>query len=1235
MVFLRHWSLSVWKSWRQKVRSPYVTACELFSAPILVALFAWLWTFVDVSDVPAMTYECSASFVDTGVSDFINLPRLLMQSQRLLGIVGPQPVRAAFVRHLSQWYPGAPEAEVKAWGCSALDLDSSITGSPAYFPSFANLTKEFDTEAELEAYVLADGYGGSAAALGVYMAVVFQRSAAQGGGTWAYRLRSNISDIPDVRRLGDPLQVGPNLGVLQQYFSAAFGVPGQQFTTPAPGLVPLQTAVDRFILNTSEPITNDAALGLGADAALFASQWNCSSPLAPLRIVTLGLLNSHTLLPQRVRVAPFPTHPYRLTSFYALVGAIFPLFFTISFLLPAFFMIRAIVTEKEMKLREGMRMMGMSDLALTVAWYTVYLVQFFIIALIVSLTVKLSFFPRTDFSLLLALFFSVGAASTALCYMISVFFSRAKMASGVGSLLFLALFFPYFKVNSPDSANKGWGALSHTVAFGLALDIVSTLEASNQTLQWSNSGAVVNGYSMARALWAILGDAALYTALALYLTEVVPQEFGVPQHPLFLANPAFWAPVAYGPPGRPFVEAWRAFLGGKRTSTTSSKKSAGDDLTARTLLSDVDGEGEGEHPSSLHHPGLTAREASQRPAAGDTIERPGHDLLERGRAGKCLTVRGLRKVYPNTPDGAKAAVESVSLDMYEDQIFALLGHNGAGKSTTISMLTGLTAPTAGEAWAYGHSITDDLPALRRSMGVCPQHDVLWPDLTVGEHLEYFARMKGVALEALPGVVWGIVKDVGLTEKVDTLTRELSGGMKRKLSVGIALIGDPKIVFLDEPTSGMDPYSRRFTWNILQNARKGRIMVLTTHFMDEADILGDRIAIMADGRVSCCGSSMYLKKLFGVGYSLSLVKAPGGHCNVGALEGLITQRVPAAEKLSDVGAELQFQLPLSSSAAFPALFADLEASQGALGVESYGVSVTTMEQVFVKVAERSHSTAAAAGSAAAAAAGEGGDAASAALDAESAGRAAAAKSLSSGAPLAFDASAEWNRETEPGDSSFSRHFFALVAKRSRFALRDKGALLCQLVIPIAAVLGGLLLLQGVNSDTPPPLRLSLGAFNAGLPPPPAAAAASTTGGAPPNTLPFAFSTTSGSDAPTLAASIAASGVTYNATASPTSPSDAAAAHALPYATSIAYNATLLPLRGLEDTPIAQGFNFTTIANCSALTYQRSLPFVQAGVDSVSEGRVTARQPTPILAEEAALGQWLLNATTSGGGGGGGW
>ncbi|GMF59563.1 unnamed protein product [Phytophthora fragariaefolia] len=174
--------------------------------------------------------------------------------------------------------------------------------------------------------------------------------------------------------------------------------------------------------------------------------------------------------------------------------------------------------------------------------------------------------------------------------------------------------------------------------------------------------------------------------------------------------------------------------------------------------------------------------------------------------------------------------------MYKDQITCLLGHNGAGKSTLISMLTGMTAPSSGDAKYHGLSLNQDMEEIRESLGICFQHDVLFEDLTVEEPVMIFGRVKGYRNDELQGLVDAQIRQVGLTEKRHVLSKELSGGMKRKLSVTISLLGDSSLVFLDEPTSGMDPYSRRSTWEILLNNRTDRIMVLTTHFMDEADIL---------------------------------------------------------------------------------------------------------------------------------------------------------------------------------------------------------------------------------------------------------------------------------------------------------------------------------------------------------------------------------------------------------------
>nr|KAG5699338.1 hypothetical protein BaRGS_004275 [Batillaria attramentaria] len=259
---------------------------------------------------------------------------------------------------------------------------------------------------------------------------------------------------------------------------------------------------------------------------------------------------------------------------------------------------------------------------------------------------------------------------------------------------------------------------------------------------------------------------------------------------------------------------------------------------------------------------------------------------------------------------------------------------------------GFLPPTSGTAYVNGYDIRTDINSVRNNLGLCPQHNILFATLTVDEHLTFFARLKGCPKKDVPRAVEVMAKEVGLESKRKAYAGTLSGGQKRKLSVGIALIGGSKIVVLDEPTSGMDPAARRQTWDVLQRNRAGRTLLLSTHFMDEADLLGDRIAIMAEGVVKCCGTSMFLKKLYGAGYHLIIVKGP--NCDVDAVTATVRGEISAAELEAEVGAELSYLLPEDQVSKFPKLFEMIESHEKKLGLTSFGVSATTMEEVFLKV-----------------------------------------------------------------------------------------------------------------------------------------------------------------------------------------------------------------------------------------------------------------------------------------------
>jgi ABC-2 type transport system ATP-binding protein len=209
-----------------------------------------------------------------------------------------------------------------------------------------------------------------------------------------------------------------------------------------------------------------------------------------------------------------------------------------------------------------------------------------------------------------------------------------------------------------------------------------------------------------------------------------------------------------------------------------------------------------------------------------------------------ISVRGLHKSY-----GDLEAVRGVDFDIHEGEVFGLLGPNGAGKTTTVEILEGYRKRTAGEVTVLGHDPQDPGPEFRQRIGVVLQQSELWPNLTVRETHRVFA-----GYYARPRNIDEVIELVGLTEKRNARVKTLSGGQKRRLDLGVALVGDPDLVFLDEPTTGFDPAARRAAWEMIRSLRSlGKTVLLTTHYLDEAEQLADRVAVMREGRIVTLGT----------------------------------------------------------------------------------------------------------------------------------------------------------------------------------------------------------------------------------------------------------------------------------------------------------------------------------------------------------------------------------------------
>ncbi|KAL9409139.1 hypothetical protein AB3S75_047510 [Citrus x aurantiifolia] len=777
------------------------------------------------------------------------------------------------------------------------------------FPKLKLVSRIYKDELELETYIRSDLYGTCSQVQDclnpkIKGAVVFHD---QGPELFDYSIRLNhtwaFSGFPDVKTIMDTN--GPYLNDLELGVNI---IPTMQYSFS--GFLTLQQVLDSFIIF--------AAQQTGANVATE----NVEIPPSNLSGTHLSFKQPWTLYsPSNIRMVPFPTREYTDDEFQSIIKRVMGVLYLLGFLYPISRLISYSVFEKEQKIREGLYMMGLKDGIFHLSWFITYAAQFAVSSGIITACTMDSLFKYSDKTVVFTYFFSFGLSAITLSFFISTFFARAKTAVAVGTLSFLGAFFPYYTVNDEavPMVLKVIASLLSPTAFALGSVNFADYERAHVGLRWSNMWRASSGVNFLVCLLMMLLDTLLYGVIGLYLDKVLPKENGVRYRWNFIFHNCF-----------------------RRKKSVIKHHVSSAEVKINKKLSK-----EKECAFALG-------------ACEPVVEAISLDMKQQEVDGRCIQIRKLHKVYA-TKRGNCCAVNSLQLTLYENQILALLGHNGAGKSTTISMLVGLIPPTTGDALVFGKNITADMDEIRKGLGVCPQYDILFPELTVREHLEMFAVLKGVKEELLESVVAEMVDEVGLADKVNIVVRALSGGMKRKLSLGIALIGDSKVVILDEPTSGMDPYSMRLTWQLIKKIKKGRIILLTTHSMDEAEELGDRIAIMANGSLKCCGSSLFLKHQYGVGYTLTLVKSSP---DASAAADIVYRHIPSALCVSEVGTEITFKLPLASSSSFESMFREIEScirksvskveadateDTDYLGIESFGISVTTLEEVFLRVA----------------------------------------------------------------------------------------------------------------------------------------------------------------------------------------------------------------------------------------------------------------------------------------------
>ncbi|XP_077990027.1 phospholipid-transporting ATPase ABCA3-like [Glandiceps talaboti] len=628
-------------------------------------------------------------------------------------------------------------------------------------------------------------------------------------------------------------------------------------------------------------------------------QYAIDRAIIRVQLQAAGSTSNQSLLLD-VKMKQFPYPEYTFDPFLQFIQLIMPILICVAFLYTAGTIVKEIVLEKHDRLKESMKMMGLSNWIHWLAWFFKSFICLLIIMILVVIVIKFAnIYPKSDPTVILVFFLLWMCAAITWNFAVATCLTRPKLAVLAGAVLWFLNFLPVFFINAGATYSrmawyqKALGCLLCNTCMGIGINLIALREVQGVGAQWNNLAypvSVDDDFPLSTVFAFFVLSFIIHTVIAWQVEAIFPGKYGVPKPFYFSCLPSYWC----GP--------------------SETKKR---DITMEyKLQEDVN--------NSKNH------------------ETEPTDL----NIG--ISIHNLRKVYKSLTTGSKLAVDNLSLNMYEGQITSLLGHNGAGKTTTMSILTGLFPPTSGSATINGYSILTDIDKVRQSLGLCPQHNVLFDRLTVKEHLDFFIALKGVSGSAGKKEVNVMINDLNLTDKTNQQSSKLSGGMKRKLSCGIALIGGSKIVILDEPTSGMDPYARRATWDLLLKHKEGRTILLTTHFMDEADLLGDRIAIMANGELICSGSSLFLKNKYGVGYHMTLVKTSTSDTEM--VDKFITSYVPDAKCTSNVGSELSYTLPKESTGQFKDMFEELESKMADFGINSYGVSVTTMEEVFMKVGE---------------------------------------------------------------------------------------------------------------------------------------------------------------------------------------------------------------------------------------------------------------------------------------------
>ncbi|ORX89818.1 P-loop containing nucleoside triphosphate hydrolase protein [Basidiobolus meristosporus CBS 931.73] len=617
--------------------------------------------------------------------------------------------------------------------------------------------------------------------------------------------------------------------------------------------------------------------------------------------------------------------------------------------------------DRKIKIKSNMLMMGLSHTVYLAAVWA-YLLAFTLVPIVIVLIILYTTgtMPIAGLGYIIGSFIFYACAAIALCTIFSIRFNSTKTAPFAGliiTIVSIALAILYQTLWRSDISYAGsvLMMLIAPVAFGQIISLTynySTIEQMNHP---------PFGTSLSVTFAMLFVDAVLYLFLAWYADHLNPGEEGLAMPWNFPFCSSYWK----------VNKSVHPLVGQNELSISSEQlvlSKASEDEKHMFEIQDVSFIGPEDRGAILI---TDLKKAFDKSGKSGFLLGPIINRIKQ-RFGKSHVVK---------------AVDGLNLDLNRGQILAFLGHNGAGKTTTISMLSGLMLPDDGTINIFGQKLPSVknrssnihvMAGLQQMLGVCPQFDTLIDSFSGIEHMELFAEIRGVRIlgkinedgTIVPGdqeslqkeYIENMMVDVSLSDKCREKVGSYSGGMKRKISLAIALLGNPCIILLDEPTTGMDVYSRNQIWQLIQDSKEGRVVILTSHSMEEADALGDRIAIMSKGKLQALGTSLFLKNRFGVGYHLNLTKKDRGDSATSpnqfdepGLTQIIKSYLPMATVLGNSPHMITYQLPSQASdqEKYPQLFDKIEelCQKEAFGVIGFGLATTTLEEVFISLQEK--------------------------------------------------------------------------------------------------------------------------------------------------------------------------------------------------------------------------------------------------------------------------------------------